>query len=64
VPENRRALKRSFPGMFEAIGVRAVDPYPQELLKMLQHIVSAGVMDPTVVLLTPGVHNSAYFGHT
>ena len=64
VPENRRALKRSFPGMFEAIGVRAVDQYPQELLKMLQHIASAGVMDPTVVLLTPGAHNSAYFEHT
>ena len=64
VPENRRALKRSFPGMFEAIGVRAVDQYPQELLKLLQHIASAGVMDPTVVLLTPGAHNSAYFEHT
>jgi uncharacterized circularly permuted ATP-grasp superfamily protein len=64
VLENRRALKRSFPGMFESIGVRPVEHYPQELLKMLQHIAPAGVADPTVVLLTPGAHNSAYFEHT
>lgn len=64
VLENRRAMKRSFPGMFEKIGVRPVENYPQELLKMLQHIAPAGVGDPTVVLLTPGAHNSAYFEHT
>jgi len=64
VLENRRAMKRSFPGMFESIGVRPVDHYPQELLKMLQHIAPAGVVEPTVVLLTPGAYNSAYFEHT
>ncbi len=64
VLENRRALKRTFPGMFEAIGVRPVEQYPQELLKMLQYIAPAGVVDPTVVLLTPGAYNSAYFEHT
>ena len=64
VLENRRALKRSFPQMFESIGVRPVDHYPQELLKMLQHIAPAGVHDPTIALLTPGAHNSAYFEHT
>jgi uncharacterized circularly permuted ATP-grasp superfamily protein len=62
--ENRRAMKRTFPGMFERIGVRPVDHYPQELLKMLQHIAPAGVIDPTIVLLTPGAYNSAYFEHT
>jgi uncharacterized circularly permuted ATP-grasp superfamily protein len=62
--ENRRAMKRAFPGMFEAIGVRPVEHYPQELLKMLQYIAPAGVADPTVVLLTPGACNSAYFEHT
>jgi uncharacterized circularly permuted ATP-grasp superfamily protein len=62
--ENRRAMKRTFPGMFERIGVRPVDHYPQELLKMLQHIAPAGVVDPTIVLLTPGAYNSAYFEHT
>jgi uncharacterized circularly permuted ATP-grasp superfamily protein len=64
VLENRRALKRSFPGMFENIGVRPVEQYPQELLKMLQYIAPAGVADPTIVLLTPGAYNSAYFEHT
>ena len=64
VLENRRALKRSFPQMFESIGVRPVEDYPHELLKMLQHIAPAGVSDPTVVLLTPGAFNSAYFEHT
>ncbi len=64
VLENRRAMKRTFPEMFESIGVRPVEHYPQELLKMLQYIAPAGVADPTVVLLTPGAYNSAYFEHT
>ncbi len=64
VLENRRAMKRSFPGMFERVGVRPVEHYPQELLRMLNHIAPAGVGDPTIVLLTPGACNSAYFEHT
>ena len=64
VLENRRAMKRTFRGMFESIGVRPVDHYPQELLKMLLHIAPPGVAEPTVVLLTPGACNSAYFEHT
>ena len=64
VLENRRAMKRAFPGMFEGIGVRPVENYAQELLKSLKHIAPHGVADPTVVLLTPGAYNSAYFEHT
>ncbi|HUD82334.1 MAG TPA: circularly permuted type 2 ATP-grasp protein, partial [Candidatus Saccharimonadales bacterium] len=64
VLENRRAMKRSFPEMFERIGVRPVEHYPEELLKMLQYIAPAGIANPTIVLLTPGVYNSAYFEHT
>ena len=64
VLENRRALKRSFPNMFESIGVRPVEDYPRELLNMLEYIAPAGVAHPTVVLLTPGAFNSAYFEHT
>ncbi len=64
VLENRRALKRAFPNMFEGMGVRPVEHYPQELLKSLRYIAPPGVADPTVVLLTPGVYNSAYFEHT
>jgi uncharacterized circularly permuted ATP-grasp superfamily protein len=64
VLENRRAMKRTFPQMFESIGVRPVENYPHELLRMLQYIAPAGVSEPTVVLLTPGAFNSAYFEHT
>jgi uncharacterized circularly permuted ATP-grasp superfamily protein len=64
VLENRRAMKRAFPTMFEGIGVRSVEIYPQELLKSLRYIAPPGVADPTIVLLTPGVYNSAYFEHT
>ncbi len=64
VLENRRVMKRAFPKMFEGIGVRPVENYPQELLKCLKYLAPAGVADPTVVLLTPGAHNSAYFEHT
>ncbi|HAB17112.1 MAG TPA: circularly permuted type 2 ATP-grasp protein [Verrucomicrobiota bacterium] len=64
VLENRRAMQRTFPAMFEQVGVQPVAHYPQELLKMLQYIAPAGVADPTVVLLTPGAYNSAYFEHT
>jgi uncharacterized circularly permuted ATP-grasp superfamily protein len=64
VLENRRAMKRTFPGMFEGIGIRPVEHYPQELLKMLNYIAPGGIPDPTVVLLTPGAYNSAYFEHT
>jgi len=64
VLENRRAMKRSFPEIFETVGVRPVDSYPAELLKVLKYSAPAGVVDPTVVLLTPGAFNSAYFEHT
>ena len=64
VLENRRAMKRAFPHIFEGVGVQPVEHYPQELLKCLRYIAPAGVADPTVVLLTPGAYNSAYFEHT
>jgi uncharacterized circularly permuted ATP-grasp superfamily protein len=64
VLENRRALKRTFPEIYESYGVRPVDHYPDELLKMLRYVGPTGVADPTVVLLTPGSANSAYFEHT
>jgi uncharacterized circularly permuted ATP-grasp superfamily protein len=64
VLENRRAMKRAFPNLFESIGVQPVDSYPAELLNMLRYVAPAGVADPTVVVLTPGVYNSAYFEHT
>jgi len=62
--ENRQAMKRTFAGLFERYGVMPVDHYPQELLDTLRSVAPPGVTDPTVVLLTPGVHNSAYYEHT
>jgi uncharacterized circularly permuted ATP-grasp superfamily protein len=61
--ENRKALKRSFPALFETAGVRSVDSYPDDLLGMLHHISPRRQADPVCVLLTPGCHNSAYFEH-
>jgi len=64
VLENRRAMKRSFPGFFAAVDVQPVESYPRQLLQTLRHVAPAGASEPTVVLLTPGPHNSAYFEHT
>jgi uncharacterized circularly permuted ATP-grasp superfamily protein len=64
VLENRRAMRRSFAGLFEAVGVRPVANYTDVLLKTLMNTAPAGVAEPTIVLLTPGPHNSAYFEHT
>jgi uncharacterized circularly permuted ATP-grasp superfamily protein len=61
--ENRQALKRAFPNFFQNTGVRPVVNYPDELLKVLQHIDPHGKEAPAVALLTPGVYNSAYFEH-
>ena len=64
VLENREALKRSFPQLFEHYSPRPVDDYPRRLRDALRFSAPAGVSDPTIVLLTPGIYNSAYFEHT
>ena len=63
VLENRQVLKRTFPQVFEASRVRPVDDYPSRLLEMLQYLAPDSVTSPTVVVLTPGLYNSAYFEH-
>ncbi|MGH9842040.1 MAG: circularly permuted type 2 ATP-grasp protein [Blastocatellia bacterium] len=62
--ENRQALKRSFPRLFDQYGVAPIDHYPQELLRTLRAVAPRQAQDPTVVLLTPGIYNSAYFEHS
>ncbi|MFO0817188.1 MAG: circularly permuted type 2 ATP-grasp protein [Pirellulales bacterium] len=64
VIENREVMKRTFPQLFQGLSILAVEDYPEHLLKMLQYIAppSAG-NDPNVVVLTPGIYNSAYFEH-
>ena len=62
--QNRQVLKRVFPQIFEQYDVRATDDYPAALLDALRYIAPHGRQDPTIVLLTPGIYNSAYFEHT
>jgi uncharacterized circularly permuted ATP-grasp superfamily protein len=62
--QNRQVLQRVFPQVFEQYDVRVTDDYPAALLDVLKYIAPGGRHDPTVVLLSPGIYNSAYFEHT
>jgi uncharacterized circularly permuted ATP-grasp superfamily protein len=62
--ENRQAMKRTFAGLFARYGVLPVEHYPQELLSTLRGLAAPTAAEPCVVLLTPGVYNSAYFEHS
>ncbi|NJK91680.1 MAG: circularly permuted type 2 ATP-grasp protein [Blastochloris sp.] len=64
VMENRQAMKRAFPNLFESAGVRPVDSYAHDLLNTLRYVAPNGKDDPTVAVLTPGIYNSAYFEHS
>jgi len=64
VVENRRAMTHVFPELFASTRVRRVSDYPAHLLESLRASAPAGVDNPVVVVLTPGVHNSAYFEHS
>jgi uncharacterized circularly permuted ATP-grasp superfamily protein len=64
---NRKVLKRVFPSLFSDYGVRPIDHYSQSLLSTLRTLIPvnyAGRHEPTIVMLTPGIFNSAYFEHT
>ena len=63
VMTNRRALGATLPEPFTDHRIRQVAAYPQKLLQALRASAPAGVADPTVVVLTPGVYNGAYFEH-
>jgi uncharacterized circularly permuted ATP-grasp superfamily protein len=62
VLEARQVMKRTFPELFEAYRVRPVDEYPSRLLSTLQSLCD--LPDPTIVILTPGSYNSAYYEHS
>ncbi len=64
VLENRRVMKRTFPSVFEGLGVRPVYDYPSRLLAMLEDVAPRGADPPEVAVLTPGMYNSAYFEHS
>ncbi len=63
VLENREVMKRAFSQMFEGLNILPVEDYPEQLLKILQHIAPEAARDPRVVVMTPGIYNSAYFEH-
>ena len=64
VLESRDVLKRSFPQIFEHYRPRPVDDYPRRLRNALLNSAPSGVVEPMIVVLTPGIYNSAYFEHT
>lgn len=64
VLENRRVMKSSFPELFGKMSIKPVDDYPSHLLETLLNLAPPNLPDPTVVVLTPGIYNSAYFEHS
>ncbi|QDU57290.1 circularly permuted type 2 ATP-grasp protein [Aeoliella mucimassa] len=64
VLENREVMKRAFSQVFEGMSVVPVEEYPEQLLQTLLECAPAHAVEPTAVVLTPGVYNSAYFEHT
>ena len=61
--ENRRIMMRLFPDLFSDMRVAPVEHYPDVLLRTLRGVAPGGADEPTVVLLTPGAQNSAYYEH-
>lgn len=61
---SRRLMKKTFPELFRACGVRPIENYSQLLLSTLRSLGPEGRPEPSIVLLTPGAYNSAYFEHT
>jgi uncharacterized circularly permuted ATP-grasp superfamily protein len=62
--ENREITKRLFPDLLPQCGVRSVTEYPSILYKNLMALSPRQISNPTIVLLSPGIYNSAYFEHT
>jgi uncharacterized circularly permuted ATP-grasp superfamily protein len=61
--EDRKMMMRLFPELFRQYSVAPVEHYPQMLLNSLRSVAPHGIQDPTIVLLSPGAYNSAYFEH-
>jgi uncharacterized circularly permuted ATP-grasp superfamily protein len=61
--ENRKMMMRLFPELFANQSIRPVDHYPDLLLETLRGVAHRSADNPTIVLLTPGHYNSAYFEH-
>ncbi len=64
VISNRRVMAQTLPELFQQMRILPVADYPNRLLSALRASAPNGIDDPVVVVLTPGVYNSAYFEHT
>lgn len=64
VLKNREISRQALPFLFAGYQVRPVEEYPSNLLETLRHIAPADVDEPKIVVLTPGVFNSAYYEHS
>ncbi len=64
VLENRRVMKSTFPHLFRALDIAPVDDYASQLLEALLNLAPPSTVEPRVVVLTPGMYNSAYFEHS
>jgi uncharacterized circularly permuted ATP-grasp superfamily protein len=62
--ENREVMKRTFSDLLSRYNVLPIEHYPQELFNTLRSVAPQSYSNPNVVLLTPGIYNSAYFEHT
>ncbi len=63
VVENRHVMLRTFPDLVASMNLRPVDDYGRRLRQAMNDIAPEGIADPSVVLLSPGIYNSAYFEH-
>ena len=64
VLKNRQVMKQVFPNLFQRYNVKPLDNYTENLLAVLRHIAPLGCDDPTIVVLSPGIYNSAYYEHS
>jgi len=64
VLKNRQVMKEVFPLLFQQYDVQPIDDYASNLRAMLRYVAPGGIQDPTIVVLTPGVFNSAYYEHS
>jgi uncharacterized circularly permuted ATP-grasp superfamily protein len=61
---NRRVMKHTLPVVFESLPIRPVDDYSNRLADTLRNLIPESISKPNIVILTPGIHNSAYFEHS
>jgi uncharacterized circularly permuted ATP-grasp superfamily protein len=61
---NRRVMKHTLPVVFESLPIRPVDDYSNRLANTLRNLIPDSILKPNIVILTPGIHNSAYFEHS